>query len=97
MLFRSSFVRVKTIGEVYALGFGRAAPGRSYPAIYVAGKIGSVQGFFRSDDTGKTWTRINDDRHQFGQINVITGDPRIYGRVYVGTGGRGILYGDPAK
>jgi xyloglucan-specific exo-beta-1,4-glucanase len=92
-----SFVRVKTIGEVYALGFGRAAPGKSYPAIYVAGKIGGVQGFFRSDDTAKSWTRINDDRHQFGQINVIAGDPRIYGRIYIGTGGRGILYGDPAK
>lgn len=92
-----NFVHVKTVGEVYALGFGRAAPGESYPAIYVVGKIGSVEGFFRSDDTGKTWVRINDDRHQFGQINVITGDPRIYGRVYVGTGGRGILYGDLAK
>ncbi len=92
-----SFRRVETIAEVYALGFGKAAPRRGYPAIYVAGKVANVQGLFRSDDTGQTWTRINDDRHQFGQINVITGDPRIYGRVYIGTGGRGILYGDPVK
>ncbi|HWT02697.1 MAG TPA: xyloglucanase [Pyrinomonadaceae bacterium] len=92
-----SFVRVKSIAEVYALGFGKAAPGRRYPAVYVAGKVGTVQGLFRSDDTGQTWTRINDDRHQFGQINVITGDPRIYGRVYIGTGGRGILYGEPVN
>jgi xyloglucan-specific exo-beta-1,4-glucanase len=92
-----TFVKVETIGETYALGFGKAAAGRSYPAIYVAGKVGAVEGFFRSDDAGRTWTRINDDRHRFGQINVITGDPRIYGRVYVGTGGRGILYGDPYR
>ncbi|HJU53793.1 MAG TPA: xyloglucanase, partial [Pyrinomonadaceae bacterium] len=92
-----SFTRVNTIAEVYTLGFGKAAPRRNYPAIYVAGKVANVQGLFRSDDTGQTWTRINDDLHQYGQINVITGDPRIYGRVYIGTGGRGILYGDPAR
>ena len=26
----------------------------------------------------------------------VTGDPRIYGRVYFATGGRGVLYGEPA-
>jgi xyloglucan-specific exo-beta-1,4-glucanase len=27
---------------------------------------------------------------------MLSGDPRIFGRVYVATDGRGILYGDPA-
>jgi hypothetical protein len=30
-------------------------------------------------------------------VSVITGDARVHGRVYIGSGGRGILYGDPAK
>jgi xyloglucan-specific exo-beta-1,4-glucanase len=91
-----SFTKVKSVAEAYALGFGRAAPGRAYAAVYVAGKMETVEGLFCSDDEGGSWTRINDDRHQFGQINVVAGDPRVYGRVYVGTGGRGILYGEPA-
>ena len=81
--------------EAYALGFGKAPPGKSYPALYLIGKIGDVVGFFRSDDVGVTWVRINDDRHQYGFCTIITGDPRVYGRVYVGTGGRGIVYGEP--
>lgn len=45
---------------------------------------------------GNTWTRINDDAGQWAWIGqTITGDPNIFGRVYLGTNGRGILYGDP--
>ncbi|HZU85595.1 MAG TPA: xyloglucanase [Polyangiaceae bacterium] len=83
------------VAESYGLGFGKAAPGKTAPAMYLVGKAGGTSGFFRSDDGGVNWARINDDRHQFGQVGAITGDPRVYGRVYIGTGGRGILYGEP--
>ena len=91
-----SFARLTGVSEVQAFGFGKAAPGRTDPALYLAGTIHSQAGVFRSIDQGHSWTRINDDRHQWGLILQITGDPRIFGRVYVGTHGRGILYGDPA-
>ena len=92
----ANFIKLENVQEGYALGFGKAAPKQNYPAIYITGKIGDVRGVFRSDDGGNKWVRINDDQHQYGWIGqVIIGDPRIYGRVYLGTNGRGILYADP--
>jgi len=90
-----TYEEISSTKESHAIGFGKAAPGRKYPAVYLIGMVGEQYGFYRSDDIGATWVRINDDMHQFGFSGVITGDPRVFGRVYVGTGGRGILYGMP--
>jgi regulation of enolase protein 1 (concanavalin A-like superfamily) len=76
------------------LGVGAAAPAQSYPAIFVGGTVSGQNGFFRSDDQGATWTMISDTSHQYGDVTVIQGDPRVYGRLYVGTNGRGVLYAD---
>ena len=93
----ASFVKLKNVQSAYSLGFGRAASGKNFPALYLAGKIRDVEGLFRSVDAGATWTRINDDQHQYGFISHVTGDPRIFGRVYFATSGRGIIYGDEVK
>jgi len=90
-----SFEAMPGVTEANQIGFGKPADGKKYPALYLMGKVGEVRGFFRSDDAGANWVRINDDKHQFGFCGVIIGDPRVYGRVYIGTGGRGILYGEP--
>ena len=93
----ASFAHLSSVDEAYQIGFGMPAAGRTYPALYMSGMVNKVLGIYRSDDIGATWVRLNDDQHQYGWINVITGDPRIYGRVYIGTAGRGILYGEPEK
>jgi len=91
-----SFVRLGEVSEAYSLGFGKAAPGCTHPALYLAGRIHGTKGLFRSDDAGAHWVEITDATHRFGWINHVTGDPRLFGRVYFGTGGRGIVYGNPA-
>jgi hypothetical protein len=91
----ASFTRLSGVEQADTIGFGKAAPGASYQTLYTSAKIGGVRGIFRSTDKGTTWTRINDDAHQWGWTGAaITGDPRVYGRVYVSTNGRGVIHGD---
>jgi photosystem II stability/assembly factor-like uncharacterized protein len=92
-----TFQKIPAVVHAYSLGFGKAAPGHDASALYLFGKVAETTGLFRSIDSGATWTRINDDMHQFGWLNHVTGDPRVYGRIYFGTGGRGIFYGEPAR
>ncbi|MGM9490435.1 dockerin [Ideonella sp. YS5] len=77
------------------IALGKAAPGAAYSAaIYVVGVINGVWGIHRSDDGGATWSRFNDDAHQFGGIGVMAADQNLYGRIYVSGTGRGLLYTD---
>ncbi|MFD9636070.1 RICIN domain-containing protein [Streptomyces violascens] len=94
-----TFTTLGSVKSASALGFGKAAPGANYQALYLIGTVKDVTGVFRSTDKGATWLRVNDDAHQWGAIGslgVITGDPDTFGRVYVGTNGRGLQYGDPS-
>lgn len=91
-----AFERVDGGLEVELLDFGRAPPGKAYPALFAIGRQGPLRGVFRSDDRGKSWIRVNDAAHEWGRrFRAIAGDPRVFGRVYVATDGRGVVYGEP--
>ncbi|KAA6463243.1 carbohydrate-binding protein [Acidobacteria bacterium AB60] len=90
----ATFNQVGSAQQVYALGFGKAAPWSKNLTLFISGQVNNVQGVFRSTDGGASWTRINDNRHQWGSLNPVIGDPRVFGRVYIGTNGRGIVRGD---
>jgi photosystem II stability/assembly factor-like uncharacterized protein len=92
-----NFEKMWGVEQIHAFGFGKASPDSDYPAMYLVGTILGTRGIFRSTNESQDWVRINDDQHQWGLILQITGDPKKFGRVYVGTHGRGTIYGDPLK
>lgn len=83
----------------YRVGLGILRPGGDYAgedkAIYTAAKIDGEYGFYRSVDDAKTFVRLNNENQMYGEINSLEADSRVYGRFYLGTGSRGVLYGEP--
>ena len=99
-----SFTPVPGLDKVWQFAFGKNKAGKTTPSVYALANIGGQYGLFRSDDllalpasgaAAAHWTRIN-GAEGFGSATSLAGDRQTYGRIYVGTSGRGILYGDIA-
>lgn len=93
-----SFSTISGVTYCAAVGFGKEASGSSYPAIYIWGTVNGVRGVYRSTNEGASWVRVNDNAHEYGgpgNGQFIVGDMNVYGRVYMSTAGRGIVYGEP--
>lgn len=94
----SSFTKIQQIGISRLIGWGKAAPGKNHPTVFVYATINGQWGLFRSTDLGNSWTRLTDTNFNFGGDPVVVqGDGQMFGRVYVGTGGRGVFYGQPTE
>ena len=91
----SAFTKVSNVSSATKVTVGKAASGKTFPSVYILGKVNNVYGIYRSDDSLATWKRINDDQHQFGTIHYLAGDMNIYGLVFLACEGRGIIYGAP--
>ncbi len=61
----------------------------------VTGSGQGEEGFFRSDDAGQTFVRINDAQHQYGRLLQMAAHPREHGVVFIAPHGRGVLVGRP--
>ncbi|HEX7645198.1 MAG TPA: hypothetical protein VF472_23610 [Burkholderiaceae bacterium] len=88
-------VKTAYVQAAYSVGFGLAATGQAYPAVYISAKINNVYGIYQSIDGGATWRQLNDAKHQWGGINSVAGDMRVFGRVYVGAMRGGVIVGNP--
>lgn len=102
-LFRSedrglSFRRIVSDVEVQVLSFGKPRAAGTKYTLFAIGVKDNSRAIWRSDDSGIHWSRLNDDKHQYGRrFRVLAGDLQHHGRVYVGTDGRGIVYGEPVS
>ncbi|MDJ0391463.1 hypothetical protein QMO56_25495 [Roseomonas sp. E05] len=87
---------LETVDRVDDIGFGRAADGAAYPAIFISGRVGGRYGIWRSTDNAARWTRIGGfPAGTLDQVSVVAGDPDRFGRVYLGYKGSGWIYGQP--
>lgn len=79
------------------IGLGKGASDDATPTLFTSGRQGGEYGFWRSDNYGESFIRISSDNQSFGKIISISGDPREFGRFYIATGSRGLIYGEPTK
>lgn len=94
-----TFTRLSTVSNCQMVGLGRGKNDGDPAVIYIWGQPTSDDpvGLYWSTDEGATWSRINDDNHQFGGTGngkFVYGDWNKYGRVYMSTLGLGVVYGD---
>lgn len=94
-----TFTRIDTVKACQSVSLGKAKNDGDPYVIYVYGTVADndATGIYMSEDEGATWTRINDDAHQFGGTGNggwISGDMNTYGRCYMSTVGLGIVYCD---
>ena len=87
--------------RVHCVGLGLGRPGGDYftepKALYFAGHVSGVYGFYRTLDEGRTIQRLNTPNQMYGRIHSIDGDKRNFGRFYLATGSSGLLYGEPEQ
>jgi len=94
----ATFTAIPGVKSVDFMAIGKASPeAPDVPAIYILGKVRDVQkSLFRSLDNGATWTDLG--LPAIGKTPLsMAADRQVYGRVFFGTAGNGILYGEPAS
>ena len=87
----ATWTAVANVREVETFGFGAPAAPGGYPSIYIVGWVNGVYGIWQSNDDAQTWSQIGTwPTDSLDHIKTISGDPNVYGQVYVGFAGSGL-------
>ena len=94
---RSEWRKLDAVDSIQALGFGAPIGDSEHPALFIHGRVDGDPdlGIWRSADGGESFELVvREPYDSFSNINVVEGDMDVPGRVYVGFGGSGAVYGD---
>ena len=89
--------KVPGVDEVRSFGFGAPLVAGGPKAVYVYGRARGDErlGVWRSGDEGRTWLLLSHaPLGLYAGVVAVNGDPNVPGRVYVGFGGNGVVFGD---
>jgi hypothetical protein len=75
------------IRNVRSFGFGRSMTGQPYQALYFWGEVDHTEGLYASFDWCATPPRLLSrfPSEMLAKVSCVTGDPNVFGRVYIGT------------
>jgi hypothetical protein len=90
----SSWTVCTGVTDVWTFGFGKAKTGDG-SSIFIYGAVGGKMGVWESDDDCGTWTQLSNawPNDSMDQVVDMEGDANTYGRVHIGFGGSGWVYG----
>ncbi|MFZ0306162.1 MAG: chitobiase/beta-hexosaminidase C-terminal domain-containing protein [Terracidiphilus sp.] len=91
----NSFTKISTFTYAWQVALGKAAPGQSYPAIYVYGLLAGDPkwGIFQSVDGGNTFNRVS--YYPYGIFDIpydMAASWDVFGTVYLGFSGNSFYY-----
>lgn len=95
-----NFIKLTNVQAAYTIAIGKQISGESYPSVFLYGVANDgEEGIYRSTDKGVTWKKINNESEGelWGELRMLAADLNIEGRVYIGTSGKGVLYGDTTE
>jgi xyloglucan-specific exo-beta-1,4-glucanase len=84
--------KLTKVTQARVFGFGKPARSDAPPTMYLYGAVDGVNGIWMSVDSNERWINIQNPKIQIGSFPaVLEGSRTEFGRVFIGTSGRGIF------